>query len=276
MLHSLLEVYVDKVLMGYGLDGTYPGFKLVPGVTVETTSTYSSYPSINVGDCIEVRGTWITTDSPPVYLGNPGTYINKIICSTNHPPTVPTKPSGSKSGYSGTLYSYSTSAKDIDKDQVKYVFDWGDDTTTETAFVKSGNRASASHTWSDAGTYLVKAIAIDSKGASSESSSSLTVTIAVNNPPDTPTLPTGPNTGKIRKPYTYTTSASDPDRDAMKYTFDWGDGTTSVTGSVNSGAIARGSHKWRTSGTYQVRAIAKDRKGASSLSWSNPFTLIIT
>lgn len=72
-------IYIDKVLQGYGLDGI-EGFKLVPGSVVYTTSTYSSYPTINVGDCIEVKGTWFTTDSPPVYLGGSGSYISKITC----------------------------------------------------------------------------------------------------------------------------------------------------------------------------------------------------
>lgn len=72
-------ISIEKVLQGYGLDGI-EGFKLVPGSVVETTSTYSNYPNINIGDCVEVKGTWYTTDSPPVYLGNPGSYVNKITC----------------------------------------------------------------------------------------------------------------------------------------------------------------------------------------------------
>ena len=82
------SIYVDEVLQGYGLAGTYPGFKLVPGVTVETTPVASSSASINVGDCVEVSGKWCTTDSPPVYLGDTGTYVKKITCSSSHEPSV--------------------------------------------------------------------------------------------------------------------------------------------------------------------------------------------
>lgn len=91
-------IYVDTVLQGYGLDGTYPGFKLVPGVTVETTSVYSSYPSINVGDCVEVSGKWCTTDSPPIYLGDPGTHIKKITCPNSPKPSNPKSESCLQSG----------------------------------------------------------------------------------------------------------------------------------------------------------------------------------
>ena len=80
-------INVDKVLQGYGLDGV-AGFKLVPGVTVETTPVASSSVSINVGDCVEVSGKWCTTDSPPIYLGDTGTYVEKITCSSSTAPSV--------------------------------------------------------------------------------------------------------------------------------------------------------------------------------------------
>jgi hypothetical protein len=61
----------------------------------------------------------------------------------------------------------------------------------------------------------------------------------------------------------------------VKYTFDWGDGTKSVTNVVNSGKSASVYHKWTTFGTYQVRAMATDSKGASS-GWSSPMNFTIT
>ena len=69
-------------------------------------------------------------------------------------------------------------ARQSNKDQVKYIFSWGDGTTTTTALVDSGTAASASHIWSTAGTYLVKARSRDSKGATSALSGSLAVKIA--------------------------------------------------------------------------------------------------
>ncbi|MGZ6239179.1 MAG: PKD domain-containing protein, partial [Syntrophales bacterium] len=96
----------------------------------------------------------------------------------------------------------------------------------------------------------------------SASASSLPAIIAVNNPPDKPTLPSGSSTGKIGRVYRYTTSAADPDGDKLKYTFDWGDGKTSVTRSVKPGTVAGLFHSWSKAGKYQVRVMATDSKGA--------------
>ena len=67
--------------------------------------------------------------------------------------------------------------------------------------------------------------------------------------------------------YGYSTYATDPDRDQVKYTFDWGDGTTANTGPVNSGTRSIASHAWSKAGTYQVNVMATESKGASS-GWS--------
>lgn len=92
------RIYVDTVLQGYGLSGTYTGFNLIPGATVETTSTYSSYSGISVEDCVEVSGKWCTTDSPPIYLGDSGSYIKKIICPDSQIPSNPKLESCLRSG----------------------------------------------------------------------------------------------------------------------------------------------------------------------------------
>jgi hypothetical protein len=200
-----------------------------------------------------------------------------VAINVNNPPNTPSKPSGLNAGYTGAAYSYSTKATDPNRDKVKYTFDWGDGTTSSTGLVNSGTSASSSHAWSKAGTYQVKAIATDSKDASSTSwSSSLAVAINVNNPPNTPTKPSGLSSGKIRNSYKYTTSATDPDGDKLKYTFDWGDGKTTVTSLVNSGTSASSSHAWSKAGTYQVKVMATDSKGASSISWSSPLVITIT
>lgn len=266
------KIYIDKVLTGYGLEGL-SGFKLVPGATVETTAV-NPCPDISMGDCVEVHGYWSTTDSPPIYLGNEGAYINKIPCSTrNHPPMTLARPTGSKSGYIGTSYIYTISATDPDRDPVKFIFDWGDSTTSETGFVSSDKSISVSHIWSDTGIYWVKAKAIDSKGAAASWSKPLIVTIKQKSKPSTPTAPTGPASGSIEASYRFSVSAMSPDRNQVKFIFDWGDSTTSETGFVNSGRIASASHEWSDTGVYWVKSRAIDSTGASS-SWSKP--LIVT
>ncbi len=88
-------------------------------------------------------------------------------------------PSGSVSGIPGQSYSYSTSATDTDGDQVQYMFDWGDGSTSVTGPFDSEISATESHSWIKAGTYQVKAKAIDADipGMTSGYSDPLTVTI---------------------------------------------------------------------------------------------------
>jgi len=202
--------------------------------------------------------------------GNEDAFIAIFVYA---PPNTPSIPSGPTSGIPGTSYSYSTSATDPDGDKVKYTFDLGDGTTSETAFVDSGTSASAAHRWSTAGTYQVKAMATDSIGASSGWSNALTV--AINTPPNTPDRPSGPRSGCIRKAYTYSTSAIDPDGDQIKYTFDWGDGTTSVTSLIDSGKPAAALHRWFKPGKYRIKVMATDSRGASS-GWSEALTVTET
>jgi hypothetical protein len=68
--------------------------------------------------------------------------------------------------------------------------------------------------------------------------------------------------------------SSDPNRDQIFYTFDWGDGSTMQTNLVNSGTAVRVPHTWSLAGTYQVRVMATDSNGASSL-WSSSKKMII-
>ncbi|MCD6390813.1 MAG: PKD domain-containing protein [Dehalococcoidia bacterium] len=113
--------------------------------------------------------------------GNKHVVAHFKVKNGNHAPGDPSSPSGPSSGYIGTSYTYSTSATDPDGDQVKYTFDWDDGTTSETGFVSSGSTTSKSHSWSNPGTYYVKAKATDSHGASSGWSSLKSVTITETN-----------------------------------------------------------------------------------------------
>ncbi|MDQ1260906.1 MAG: hypothetical protein QG575_87 [Euryarchaeota archaeon] len=244
--------------------------------TASTTNLVNSGTSASASHSWSTTGTYqvkaMATDSRSVTSGWSNTL--SITVTQNRAPNKPSLPSGPASGISGASYSYSTSATDPDGDQVKYTFDWGDGTTSTTNLVNSGSTASASHSWSTAGTYQVKAMATDSRSATSGWSNTLSITITQNSAPNMPSIPSGPISGKAKTTYDYSTSATDPDGNKVKYTFDWGDGTRSVTMLVNSGKSARAYHKWASAGTYQVKAMATDSKGAFS-EWSSPLTFTI-
>ena len=211
------------------------------------------------------------------------TITGPAAAPVNNPPATPSVPSGSTSGSSGTSYSYSTKATDPDGNNVKYTFDWGDGTTSTTSLVSSGTSARASHIWSVASgstkTFSVRAKAEDESGTDSSWSSSLSVTITgpvdANDPPAAPSVPSGSTSGSSGTSYSYSTKATDPDGDQIKYTFNWGDGTTSTTSLVSSGTAASASHSWNAAGTYSVKAMATDSKGATS-TWSGTLTVSVT
>jgi len=97
-------------------------------------------------------------------LGDPALGVGPP--SPNAPPETPGRPAGPASGRTGTAYSYSTSSRDPDGDRVKYTYDWGDGTFSETEFFDSGDSVSLSHLWEAAGTRAVRVKAEDLEAAS--------------------------------------------------------------------------------------------------------------
>jgi len=89
-----------------------------------------------------------------------------------------------------------------------------------------------------------------------------------NQPPSTPPLPTGPDSGNPGTSYDFTANTTDPDGDQVAFKFDWGDESQSNwTDFVNSGEAAGDYHSWSSEGTYKVKVKAKDTQGAES-DWS--------
>jgi len=101
----------------------------------------------------------------------------EVVIAANDPPEAPIVPSGPTVGECERAWSYATCAKDPDGDPVKYIFDWGDGTTSWTGFdfIDSGKEAKASHRWSKPGIYRIRASAMDSKGTTSGWSRALAV-----------------------------------------------------------------------------------------------------
>ncbi|PKK81145.1 MAG: hypothetical protein CVT47_03955, partial [Thermoplasmata archaeon HGW-Thermoplasmata-2] len=94
-------------------------------------------------------------------------------------------------------------------------------------------------------------------------------------PPATPSQPFGPTSGYVGMSYTYSTSTMDPEGGNVYYWFDWGDGANSGwVGPYSSGSTGYASHAWSSSGTYYVKAKAKDVGGHES-GWSSSLTVTI-
>ena len=125
--------------------------------------------------------------------------------------------------------------------------------------------------------YYWKIIAWDNLGASNESPLwNFTTTSTSNTPPNTPSKPSGPESGLINVLYNYTTSASDYDGNNVSYGWDW-DGDLNVDEwSIwyGSGDTCNISHSWSTPGTYVVRVMSRDIRYAES-NWSSSLTVVI-
>ena len=92
-------------------------------------------------------------------------------------------------------------------------------------------------------------------------------------PPNKPSTPSGPKSGKINMEYEYSTSTIDPDGDNVFYLFDWGDGTDSGwLGPIVSGATIKANNTWTSKGSYIIRVKAKDPAGFES-QWSDPINI---
>jgi len=89
--------------------------------------------------------------------------------SFNSAPDKPALPEGPETGYLGHLHSYSSSAEDIDGDQLFYRWSWGDGDTSEwMGPYDSGDTCQASHSWSMPDTYEIKVQARDEFEVESE------------------------------------------------------------------------------------------------------------
>ena len=195
----------------------------------------------------------------------------------NDPPETPLTPNGPSSGITGVEYSFSTSSTDPNGDKIKYGWDWDNngDADEWSNLKLSGITCTKKKTWNNPGTYQIKVIAEDEHGAVSEWSQTITITISINNPPNTPNAPQGPTSGEKGTSYQYSASSTDPDGDDIEYKFNWGDGSDSVwKGPYDSGEVVTVSHKWTEEGGFNVRVKVRDEHGSES-GWSEPLSVVM-
>ena len=169
--------------------------------------------------------------------------------------TIPTGPFGPSTGNVGQELEFETGGSVSSEGYLlKFTFDWGDGTYTETEFVVSGQDVEATHEWDSAGTYYIRIRAQSETGMLS--SWSVGKEVAISEPVEPTFLianaPTGPSTGEVNQTLSYLTSASSNVAGSPEYRFDWGDGSYS-----SWSFSASASHSWSSAGTYTIRAQAR-------------------
>ena len=97
-------------------------------------------------------------------------------------PGKPETPMGPSSGAINTEYPYKTSAIDPNDNQLFYLFNWGDGTTSGwIGPYASGKEVTVNHTWSKKGSYQIKVKAKNTEEIESEWSDPLSVSMPKNN-----------------------------------------------------------------------------------------------
>jgi len=88
-------------------------------------------------------------------------YITPIQVGNSYPPTIPVI-NGPTVGRINKEYEFTALSDDPEGDQIYYMFDWGDETQSEwVGPVDSGNQVTITHTWTNIGSYSIKAKAMD-------------------------------------------------------------------------------------------------------------------
>jgi len=153
---------------GHNQNMLNPCFKVIGiGLAYEAGSTYKWYWTTDFGG-------YDDSGSGGGGGGGGGGYT-----PSNNPPYRPAKPSGPAFGHIDENHTFTTYSEDPDGDQLMYIFDWGDGTTSTTRYVDSGTQISLTHSWSKPGEYSVRVMAKDKRGASSPWSPTTIVKIIV-------------------------------------------------------------------------------------------------
>jgi plastocyanin len=147
--------------------------------------------------------------------------------------------------------------------------------TSDTGLFDSGNMGVGqkwNYTFDTAGTYKYHCTYHSSmKGT--------VIVTAPNQPPNTPTTPSGPGTLNVGQSGMYSTMATDPNGDQVQYRFDFdangAHAYSAYTPLVPSGQTGSMSYIWNTSGTYVVKSQARDSFGLTS-NWSNGMTVVVS
>jgi hypothetical protein len=207
-----------------------------------------------------------TDDESPQYGEYPeGTGSSVSLWVGSNPPSQPTKPVGPTLAVWHREYTYSSMATEPDDEQIFYQFNWGDGNSSGwVGPYNSGQTGSASHAWTELGTYNITVRARDINGAGSPLSEALTVVVTDNTPPFDPTI-TGPSEIKPKTAITFNVSSIDEFDHDVSFDIDWGDGNgVSGLGPYLSGEIVQLTHTWAKRGTYKIKVKATDQFGMES------------
>jgi len=126
------------------------------------------YALIDLGPAVGGKGDWLSLGNTWDEIHDGNWVLGAVVEGENQAPNPPTI-TGSPKGKIGTAISYHFTAIDPEGSNVRYFIDWGDKTQDYwLGPYPSGETVDVSHTWSERGTYTIRAIARDFLGNESD------------------------------------------------------------------------------------------------------------
>jgi PKD repeat protein len=144
----------------------------------------------------------------------------------------------------GTEVAFNGAGSSAEGSNVSYRWDFGDG--------EKGDGAKVSHTYKQGGKYQVKLVVDDGKGTNCSTADDSAIIIANTRP--TAVLASVPKSSIGKQVLFDATGSSDPDGDSLKYTWDFGDGTTKAGG-------VKESHVYSKGGRYEAMVTVDDGRG---------------
>lgn len=195
----------------------------------------------------------------------------------NKPPAKIEYLSVPNNAYRYAAVEISLSTTDPNKDNIFYVIDWGDGIidTTEESFA-SGETVVVSHRYINVGTFQIRATAKDEKGNLQKNwSDPKSLEILPNEKPRVENLSCEFTSAAKNALLYFTATVSDPDGDSVSVQFIWEKGKKSKWSNfVPSGGSVSDTYRFKEAKTYEIKAIAKDKKGGIS-DTSQAFTVTV-
>lgn len=139
---------------------------------------------------------------------------------------------------------------------IEYSWNFGDGTT--------GSGETVTHSYSEAGQYLVTLTVIDNYHRKSSPDKTVSIIIQPNRSPSIPEI-SGPSPGNKDVTYSYAATSSDLDNDNLKYIFDWGDGNKDESEFITlpKGTAFSMKHSWDETGEYTITVTVTDGEANS-------------
>lgn len=171
--------------LGYAYTGEYITYRFIEKLTLETFSAYKSGASTlgqmwsrALESYMQTIGLQGEADYKTILewqcFGDPTLAVAEK--PNSEPPEKPSTPKGPTSGDTGVEYTYTTSTTDPEGDELYYLFDWGDGSSSGwIGPYYSGETCEAKHTFTSSGQFWIKVKAKDTYGVQGPWSDPLSV-----------------------------------------------------------------------------------------------------